>query len=703
MPSLARISLLATALALLCSPAALATVTDTDELVVYGKKPAESLQRSAETVSIVTGEELRSRGARDLASALSMVPGVQIAPGGDGGPASSVPAFQGLREFDAFLLLVDGVPLGAAYTPLLTGLSMLGVERIEVIKGAAPVGFGATSFVGVINIVHYAAGEAPEAVSLGAGSRDGRAAALVWDLPRAGGSNGWKQSLMLEARGQDGSVDRSKDATLHALYRGATTVGRTALGMDMELQAVDQDPASPHPREGQDLSSRFPRDANVNPGDARLDEDRARLSLHASTPTALGEWDTRLALTRITDHTIRGFLREDFAEDGITTNADGYAQTVRRDEWYLDSHLSHPLAAGMMLVAGVDWIGGDGEQNSRNSEYAVLPDGSNAPPHASLPVDESTTLENERDIAGAYADLDIELSPRWRVELGARYSLVDDRQYGLEEPADGAGTGERDSRSDQRWSGAVESGYSLWESGGDYLTLYGSYRNTFKPAVVDFGPEAESRILKPENTEGLEIGLRGKFLDERLRVGASTFNTSFHNLVVSQPVNGLPSKVNAGDTTLEGYELEAQWQLLPSLQLTANWSHHAARFDDYAQLFGGNLQQLRGNYLEMSPKTLAGVGIRYEPAAQGFRAWLMANRSGEFYLNKRNTARRDGYNTVDAGIGLRLGNWDLRLDGSNLSDRRDPVTESELGDAQYYRLPERSVWFSVDLRLGTGA
>ena len=176
--------------ALMVSVPALAS-TPAEELVVYGKKPAETLQRTAETVSIVTGKELRARGARDLATALSRVAGVQIAPGGDGGPASSVPAFQGLREFDAFLLLVDGVPLGAAYTPLLTGLSMLGVERIEVIKGAAPVGYGATSFVGVINVVHQAAGEAADSLSVGAGSRGGRSVSLVANLPGVQ----WKQKI----------------------------------------------------------------------------------------------------------------------------------------------------------------------------------------------------------------------------------------------------------------------------------------------------------------------------------------------------------------------------------------------------------------------------------------------------------------------------------------------------------------------------
>src|SRR5690349_11629627 len=66
------------------------------------------LRDSASTITIVSGDELQARGAYDLRTALSLVAGVDIAPGGDGGPASSVPALWGLREFDAFLLVVDG-------------------------------------------------------------------------------------------------------------------------------------------------------------------------------------------------------------------------------------------------------------------------------------------------------------------------------------------------------------------------------------------------------------------------------------------------------------------------------------------------------------------------------------------------------------------------------------------------------------------
>ena len=39
--------------------------------------------------------------------------------------------------------------------------------------------------------------------------------------------------------------------------------------------------------------------------------------------------------------------------------------------------------------------------------------------------------------------------------------------------------------------------------------------------------------------------------------------------------------------------------------------------------------------------------------------------------------------------GTRHGPHEIRFDGRNLGDQRDPISESELGDAQYYRMTAR--------------
>jgi len=122
-----------------------------ERVEVTATRLPEDPQDVPSAVEVFNGDELRNRGYHDLRSALSFATGVEVAPGGDAGPASAVPDFWGLKELDAFLLVVDGVPWGGSFNPALTTLDLNDIERIEVVRGPAPVTYGATSFVGVIH------------------------------------------------------------------------------------------------------------------------------------------------------------------------------------------------------------------------------------------------------------------------------------------------------------------------------------------------------------------------------------------------------------------------------------------------------------------------------------------------------------------------------------------------------------------------
>jgi outer membrane receptor protein involved in Fe transport len=92
----------------------------------------------------------------------------------------------------------------------------------------------------------------------------------------------------------------------------------------------------------------------------------------------------------------------------------------------------------------------------------------------------------------------------------------------------------------------------------------------------------------------------------------------------------------------------------------------------------------------MSAHNLAAVSLFYAPT-HGLLGGVSMNYTGSRFLNKRNSALADGFATVDLSVGYRTPRWELRLDARNLGDQRDPVAESELGDAQYYLLTSRRV------------
>ena len=153
------------------------TQTQHEVIEVTATKIAENVLVVPASVTVVDGDDIRARNANDLQSALALAGGVSIAPGGDAGPAGSVPEMWGLREFDAFLLVVDGVPWGGAFNPDIATLDMQNIDRIEVLRGAAPVMYGATSFVGVIHVIHREAG-APGSARASIGNYRSGAAAV---------------------------------------------------------------------------------------------------------------------------------------------------------------------------------------------------------------------------------------------------------------------------------------------------------------------------------------------------------------------------------------------------------------------------------------------------------------------------------------------------------------------------------------------
>src|SRR5258708_11359500 len=100
------------------TPPQLPTVHERVE--VTATRLPESPEKVPAAIEVFTGDELRARGVRDLRGALALAIGVEIAPGGDTGPASAVPPFCSLKNFNPFLLDVDALPLGGAVNPAVT-------------------------------------------------------------------------------------------------------------------------------------------------------------------------------------------------------------------------------------------------------------------------------------------------------------------------------------------------------------------------------------------------------------------------------------------------------------------------------------------------------------------------------------------------------------------------------------------------------
>lgn len=676
-----------------------------DAIVVTATKIQESASSLPIAITPIQGEALQRRGAVNLRDLVPTVSGVEVQPGGDAGPAGSVVSMQGLAELDAYLLVQDGVPYGGSFNPATAVLDPINLDRVEVLKGAAPVSYGATSLVGVINLIHHDAGKQPNWAMLQGGTHSSTRAAFAYTLSPANGV-GLAQSLLGSAENQHFSQDRGRFHQFHLLYRSAveTSIGR--LHFDLEGINLNQRPYSPHPREGGRLSTRFVKDANANPIDALANQDRFQATLGLDSHLGELDWEGTASFARTSARNIRGFLREDFPIDGVTHNADGFRQKVRLNDTYLDTHFGKKSRAIDWLI-GADALLGRGRQHSENFEYAVLPDGSNAPSSASVPIDEATALRDRRKFYGLYGQLIVRPVERLTLLGGLRLNRTVEQRCGGE--IEGSGIPEADDcehRSKTRLAGSAGASFTVLERADNKLVFFGDYRNTYKPGAIDFGPEAEAEILAPETTRTWEAGVKSTLADGNISLEAAWFDTRFNNLVIRENVEGLPSLANAGKSRLRGIAIEAHALPIRDLDLSLTYAHHLARFLDYARLRpDGSLQQLAGNRLELSPKDVASAVISYTPDT-GAQFSSVLRYTGARFLNKSNTVEAGNFLTLDGRVGWRAktmrgenSRWGLFIEGKNLTDRRDPVVESELGDAQFYTLSGRRVLATFELDL----
>jgi iron complex outermembrane receptor protein len=503
---------------------------------------------------------------------------------------------------------------------------------------------------------------------------------------------GEAQSLAVEAERVVGGDDDTSFLRGRVLYRASADFAGGRAGFDFDASRTRQQPGSPSPRAGATLDLLVAIGSNHNPANAHLDEDRFQAVARYSRATAPGEWNSTLALTRSNGDFVRGFLAEDYAT-ATGDNAEGFEQQRRLDDVYFDTHLQLHPSATLDLSLGFDWLYGRARYANRLFGYRVGLDGSGRPQSSAQDTEDEPEGADWRSFQGLYLQADWHPSDRFTLLGGLRLNHT---REGIKGDDPEGGPPPAWARQEHtRLSGSLGASWQLWRRGGDGLALYGDLRNTFKPAALDFGPEAEAEILLPESARSAEFGLKGEHFQRRLAWDLSAFTMNFDNLVVSQDEDGVPGLVNAGHERFKGFEFEAELRLARDWRLDAHYANHDARFGDYEQLFGDTLTQLRGRRLELSPRNTGGLGLAHAPA-NGWQGSLVVNRIGERWLNKRNTALAPAYTLVDATLGYRFTRCGLRLSGRNLGDRRDPVAESELGEGQYYRLPGRRLELGLD-------
>ena len=662
-----------------------AVVPQPEVIVSATRKPRNPLDLPNSAV-VIGRDELRRRGTRTLAEALQDVIGLDTGEGSDNGSRIPNVGLWGLKEFDALLFSLNGVPVGGPFSPSLNQIPIGDIDRIEVVKGPQGTMYGVSAFAGMIH-VYTPESQSGGQITLGGGSFSQGHGYVSWGRALSGGKD-------LRVSGSFERSDGWQDRTESRVGRGDATLG-LGLGsgrLTLGVSALNdrQDWGSPLPFDAGELLPGFQVDRNYAVRGAEVEHDILKANARLTHPVGS---TFRIENTLDWTRDRQGYLRSFPGEiSGDTVTSEGLELEPTETSIYEDLRLvgtlngrgTHELIAG----AAVTW--GETRGEGREFEFdQLLSDYGSIPDAGSIPSVEDREFEDMRTFYGFYLHDAWTPTRRLTLEAGGRVDVVHEE---LETEAD-LPTGPvpvKDEQGDSDFSGDLSALVRLVPEAGwrgvQHANLYGSVRRGFKPAAPNLAEAEAAEILDPEHTTSWEVGLKTRAA-RGIALDVSYFDMTFENMVVSiLGSGGLPELTNAGEQRFKGIESELRWTPagMHGSSLAIGYANHSARFVDFTFVTpDGTFRDVSGNHLEMVPEDLVSgrASLRTERGLGGFVA---VRYQGERPFNRRNTFFAEAYTEYDAGLSFDRGVWHVSAVGRNLGDDRHVTTESEIGDAQFY-------------------
>ncbi len=617
-----------------------------------GTKTDTPIVETAQSISVVTAEQIADRKATTVEEAVAYSAGVSV------GGAGLDPRFDqiNIRGYAAVTNAdyLDG--MRQANTGWLSYFTTdpFALERVEILKGPASVLYGQISPGGMVNRVSKRPSEeAVEQVELQYGSNDH----LQGQFDIGGRLDDDGDVLYrLVAIARDADTDIEQVPNNVGLIAPSLT-WRISEQTDLTLLAQYQDretSGSPRPYQSGDTLTRF----------WAGDEDFDQLD---QQQTLLGyEFEHRFNDTFTLQHNLRYGQTDTVNQYTSSSLQPGSTSILDRTAWGVyeqmdsvttDTRLVSRFATGALqhtLLTGLDYayldfdveysMGAAPSIDINNPDYHQPI----ARPRSVL-VDQSGTTHR----SAVYLQDQIELGA-WRLSAGLRHDWANT------EKTDNL-SGARSKTHDDKTTGQVGALY-LFDSG---LAPYISYAQSFLPQT---GTGQNSDDFKPTEGEQIELGIKYQ------PPGSSTLLTaSVYHLVQSNSLTSLPGtafNVQKGEETSQGLELEAVSDLTDDLHMIASYA-----FND-AEITESNDGD-KGNTPILTPKHLASLWLDYTlPSGllQGLGLSAGARYNGRSYANASNSEKNEAYTLVDVGAhydlrggaeGIRLG-----LNAKNVTDKQ---------------------------------
>lgn len=258
--------------------------------------------------------------------------------------------------------------------------------------------------------------------------------------------------------------------------------------------------------------------------------------------------------------------------------------------------------------------------------------------------------------------------------------------------------------------------------------IYGTWSFGFKSGFHEPSGVDGLKEVAPEELENREIGIKIDALERSLRLNIALYSMTFTNMqLITVNVDSANTLVvtsqNAGESTIDGAELEALWFPSANLMLSFTYSNNDYKYDEFMDNELAALA-LRGEFtpvdrseedFAVAPKESASFGIQYTIATDFglFTPRLDVSYKSEVYMgldagswkvakSNPDLVYADAYSLVDARLSWANPDNDLRVSAyvKNVEDKRYDIgavaTAESLGT--YARALGDPRTFGVELR-----
>lgn len=635
----------------------------------FATKTDTPLSEAAQSISVITREQLDNRGAIDLFDALGYTPGI-----------SDVTYNRDSRYFSTN---IRGFSVNASTST--DGLSMLtsgwsaanpdlySFERIEILRGPASVLYGSANPGGLINQVSKRPTESElREIQLQAGSGKQRSAAIDLGGP-VGGDGKLLFRLTGRTTGEDLYVDNSSSDS-HFLAPALTwhPTEDTSLTLLTHFQKDDikgnfeytRNVYLPgHPLYG--FSGRlFIGDSSYD----RYTRDVSQLGYileHRFNDT----WSV-MQTARHLDLSFRSKITDPdtLDGDGRTLTRVGRYMAGEFDADAVDTHLQANWSAGKIAhvtLLGFDFTRSDFDyrwgRGSLPSLDLLSPDYHQA---ITLPAFSRITDTATRQ-TGWYIQDQMKFGDRWTALAGGRYDRYNSDIYNLV-------TGLNTRLKQSAFTGRLG---VVYDAGGG-VSPYLSYNESFQPQP---GTDRFDRAFDPTTGRQVELGVQYQPANSSARFAAAIFDLRKQNVLVTDPVDDSFS-IQTGEIAAKGLELEANVAAFKGVNLTASYtllSSKVTKDTDRARI---------GLRTEGVPRHSASVWLdTLAPAEEKKQGWSVG--AGLRYIGSRhdydNINKAGGVWLTDALVRYDTGNWRYALNIHNVFDKHYTIGDFSSYDTYY--------------------